>query len=91
MAMTSLTAKPLDAFSLGKKRILVCQVLGINPNNFVGKEFWFLSLDQRQILIKIDGLSTASRFKENLCDFSYSGVEISSDHIGADSLIVEAT
>jgi len=89
MATNPLTAKPVAAFSLGKKRILVCDVIDINPHQFLGKEFIFNSLHRQQGRIKIEGLSTGSQFGENLCDFSYSGAEISPDQIGADSQIIE--
>lgn len=91
MGEAMLSAKPIQAFHLGGKRVLVCHVAEANPNHFLGKEFLFFTAGRPQGRIKIEGISTAGQTEKGIYDFSYSGDEIRPEQIGGDSLIKQGT
>jgi len=84
-----LTARPIQAFRLGGKSVLICRVLDENPHNFLGKEFGFYSEGREVARIRIEGVSTASNAERGVFDFSYSGDEIRSEQVNASSLITD--
>ena len=89
MKGTTLSAKPMQALRLGRKQIIVCQIVDENPVSFVGKRFLFHTEGGQRSIFTIEGVSTASQFDKGICDFSYSGDEISPSQIRDDSLIQE--
>ena len=75
MEQTMLVARPLQAFRIGFKKVVVCHVAEANPNNFLGKELWFYCEGRQAGRIKIEGRSTATPNEGGPFDFSYSGEE----------------
>ena len=84
-----LLAKPMQAFSLQGKQVLVCHVPAENPNTFVGKDLWFYTSCGGAQQIRIEGISTASNPRNLIFDFHYSGGEISPDEITEGSLLAD--
>jgi hypothetical protein len=89
MEGTMLVARPLKAFRLGVKKVVVCQVGEANPNDFLGKDLWFYSEGRQSGRIKIKGVSTATQNEGGPFDFSYSGDEILPEQLGGSSLLAD--
>ena len=87
MEQTMLVARPLQAFRIGFKKVVVCHVAEANPNNFLGKELWFYCEGRQAGRIKIEGRSTATPNEGGPFDFSYSGEEIRPEQLGESSLL----
>ena len=85
-----LTAKPMHAFRLGSRKVVVCELSDLAPGQFVDREFSFYSRGRLSGRIRIEGFSTASDFRKGVYDFSYTGDEIRSEHLGQGSLIVDS-
>jgi len=84
-----LTAKPLQVFNLGPKRVLVCHIQTDNPARFLNREFSFYANGLRAGRIRIEGVSTASPNSDLIFDFSYTGDEIRPEQLGDRSLITD--
>ncbi len=84
-----LTAKPLQVFNLGSKRILVCHLQTDNPARFLNRDFAFYSNGLRVGRIRIEGVSTASPASDLIFDFSYTGDEILPEQLGDRPLITD--
>ncbi len=85
-----LVARPLHAFRVGAKNVVVCQVDEVNPNDFLGKELWLYRKGRQSGRIKIEGVSTATSNPGGPVDFSYSGEEIRHDQLDETSLLSDA-
>lgn len=85
-----LVAKPLQAFIIGKKCILSCEVAQENPYDFLNKEMWFYSSESRRKRIRVEGISTASDMEHSVYDFHYSGMVIVPEEITGRSIITDA-
>lgn len=84
-----LKTKPLEVFRLGNKRIVVCQLAGENPMQFLDHDFAFYAHGQLAGRIRIEGVSTASNGNSQVFDFSYSGDEIFPEQLGEWSFITD--
>jgi hypothetical protein len=84
-----LVARPLQAFRVGHRQILTCDVASANPLDFRGKVFWFYRAGQKVGRIRVEGVSTASWTRPDTCDFTYSGDEIRPEQLADRPLICE--
>jgi len=84
-----LTAKPLRVFSLGRKKIVVCQLANGNAMQFLDRELSFYAHGDLAGRIRIEGVSTASDADKQEFDFSYSGDEILPEQLGEGSVITD--
>lgn len=80
-------AKPQATFRLARHRVLTCQILRGNPNQQIGSDLTFLTVDGERKRIRIEGISTASHPQPDVFDLSISGDEIEQQDIGDASLI----
>lgn len=88
--MPPLAAKPLQAFRLGQKKVLVCQLTDNDPMQFVNQEFSFFSNGQLAGRITLVGISTASNYNERVFDFSYTGDEIFQQQLNNEAVITNS-
>ncbi len=86
-----MTAKPLQVFRLGSKRIVVCQVHGENPMHFLGQNFAFYAEGRPAAMIRIEGVSTANDASGEVFDFLYTGDEILPHLLGENSILTNIT
>jgi hypothetical protein len=84
-----LSAKPLRVFSLGLKKIVVCQVAHGDALQFLDQELSFYAHGDLAGHIRIEGVSTASDDAKQEFDFSYSGDEIRPEQLGDGSVITD--
>lgn len=74
-------AKPIGTFTLNNKRVLTCVVHEGNPSEFLGAELTFFPDGGVPKRIRVDGLSTASEYENNVFDFKISGDTILEEEI----------
>lgn len=82
-------AKPLHAFRLGNRKVIVCRLeeCDDNPMRFIGNDFLFRNGSHVSAKIRIEGVSTAGDAGTGVFDFCYSGDEILTEQIGDKSVI----
>lgn len=83
-------AKPIDAFLLGERQVLSCQLPSGDPESLRDRDFAFVSPGCEPKWIRIVGWSTASDLTGNLYDLQYTGDRIHPDDITDQSFLAEA-
>ncbi|MGE3819354.1 MAG: hypothetical protein AB7I30_07960 [Isosphaeraceae bacterium] len=86
-----MTAKPIEVFTLGRKRVVVCRVPDGTALEFLGCVLDFYSHGRPSGRIRVEGISTASRAGAREFDFSYSGDEIQPHQLGDRSILTDGT
>ena len=84
-----LVAKPLQAFTIGMKRVVSCKIPQDNPQDFLGKDVWFFSSQHNRKRIRLEGLSTASDIQGSIYDLHYVGCVILPEEISNRSVITD--
>ncbi|HIC89450.1 MAG TPA: hypothetical protein EYP04_08615 [Anaerolineae bacterium] len=82
-------AKPLEAFTVGERRVISCKVLQGGPYEFVGKELVFVRGGIGWKRIRIEGVSTAGDLERGVYDFQYSGDVIQRRDLTSDCVITD--
>ncbi len=85
-----LAARVVQAFTIGKRHILSCEVPQGNPHSFLNKEMWFFSSQSNRKQVRVEGISTANDVELSLYDFHYSGTVILPEEITRDSVLTDA-
>lgn len=82
-------ARPIERFKLGERNIVACQIVVGNPLEHKGKKLSLWCSGQPARQIRIEGVSTATDETNGFIDLQYSGDEIKSCDLEANTFITD--